>query len=69
MARWVLDCPDCNNEFVHSEIPESNSFIPDPFAGTAVKPEFPDGGQSVVCPNCKGTSPYQRYQLLYRAAA
>jgi hypothetical protein len=68
MARWVLDCPDCNKDFTHSEISENKSLILDPFIGSIVKPEFPDGGQSVVCPNCKVTSLYQRYQLIYRAS-
>jgi endogenous inhibitor of DNA gyrase (YacG/DUF329 family) len=67
MARWVLGCPDCGKDFTHSEIPESSSFIPDPFIGSAVKPEFPVGGQSIACPNCKSTSVYERHQLIYEA--
>jgi hypothetical protein len=66
MARWVLRCPDCNKNFTHSEIPESSSSHLDPFTGSVIKPEFPDGGQSVVCPNCKRTSVYQRHQLIYQ---
>jgi hypothetical protein len=68
MARWVLDCPDCNKEFTHSEIPENNRLIPDPFTGTVTKSEFPAGGFTVTCPNCKKISVYQRYELTYRAS-
>jgi|HubBroStandDraft_4_1064222.scaffolds.fasta_scaffold01836_12 hypothetical protein len=67
MARWVLACPDCDKDFTHSEISEG-SFDPDPFTGSVVKPKFPDDGQSIVCPNCKSTSVYQRYQLTYRTS-
>ena len=69
MARWVLSCPDCVKDFTQSEIPERSLLIPDPFTGTVVKPEFPAGGQTVACPNCKSTSVYQRHQLIYRASA
>jgi hypothetical protein len=68
MARWVLDCPDCNEDFTQSEIPESDSLVPDPFTGSVAKPEFPTDGLSLRCPNCKTTSVYQRYQLIYRAS-
>lgn len=67
MARWVLFCPVCNKDFTHSEIPESGSHFTDPFLGDFIKPEFPEGGLRVVCPNCRSTSVYQRYQLIYRA--
>ena len=69
MARWVLNCYLCDAEFIHSQIHDSGSSMRDPFAQTEIKPEFPKGGESLVCPNCKGTSTYQRYQLTYRASA
>jgi endogenous inhibitor of DNA gyrase (YacG/DUF329 family) len=67
MARWVLDCPNCNKEFTHTNINDRGSALRDPFTSPEAKPEFPDGGLSVVCPNCKNTSVYQRYQLTYQA--
>lgn len=67
MARWVLNCPDCSKDFTHSEIPDAKSFGPDPYTASAVKPEFPKGGLTVACPNCKSKSIYQRYELTYRA--
>lgn len=66
MAHWVLECASCKNEFTHSEIVESHS-LRDPFTLNETKPEFPDGGLSVVCPICKETGVYQRHELLYRA--
>jgi len=69
MARWILECHLCSAEFTHSQIYEGSPSIRDPFTRTDIKPEFKSGGESVVCPNCRGTSVYQRYQLLYRASA
>jgi endogenous inhibitor of DNA gyrase (YacG/DUF329 family) len=67
MARWVLNCPHCKQEFTHSEISARASSLPDPFlAGSPIKPEFPKDGQSVACPNCTKPSVYQRYQLIHR---
>jgi hypothetical protein len=67
MARWVLECSQCKTEFTHSEISESGFTVVDPFTLTATKPEFPAGGVTIVCPNCKGATVYVRYELLYRA--
>jgi hypothetical protein len=67
MASWVLNCPQCNTEIIHSDIPEFESSIPDPFEPVA-KPEFPKGGLISVCPNCKVTTVFQRHQLIYRSA-
>ena len=69
MTSWVLYCHLCDAEFTHSQISDNRSSILDPFTGAEIKPEFPIGGESLVCPNCKGTSVYQRYQLMYRASA
>ena len=68
MAQWVLECHSCGAEFAHSEIYQSGSSIRDPFTTVELKPEFPNGGQSAVCPNCRATAIYQRYELLYRAS-
>jgi uncharacterized protein (DUF983 family) len=66
MARWILECHSCGTEFTHSEIDAS---IRDPFTNIELKPEFPDRGKRVVCPNCRNSSIYQRFELLYRASA
>jgi hypothetical protein len=39
----------------------------DPFAWIGDKPELPDTGISLECPNCKKVAVYKRYQLTYRA--
>lgn len=67
MARWVLDCPQCHEEFTHSEITSSQITFSDPFTQPETKPPFPEGGQEIACPNCNQTAVYQRYQLVYRA--
>lgn len=68
MARWVLSCPECSQEFTHSqaEAPSQNSFR-DPFAWLGEKPEFPDAGLQMECPNCNKTAIYRRTQLMYRS--
>lgn len=67
MAYWILECPHCNKEFTHSEI-STGSFVADPFTMSVVKPEFPSGGLSVVCPCCKIATVHQRHELIYRAS-
>ena len=61
MERWVLNCEKCNVDIAHSEIEK----VRDPFMAF-IKPEFPNGGLKINCPNCGETSIYQRYQLIYR---
>ncbi len=68
MAQWVFYCHQCDAEIAHNQVYDSGSTIRDPFTQTEIKPEFPKGGQSLVCPNCKSTSVYQRYQLVYRTS-
>ena len=31
-----------------------------------IKPAFPDGGVTMVCPNCKAPSVHQRHELIYQ---
>lgn len=69
MPRWVLNCHLCGTEFTHSQIQDSDLRVYDPFAQIDIKPEFPDGGQSLVCPICQRASVYQQYQLIYRTSA
>ena len=68
VPRWVVGCPACSQEFTHSEIDPilANSRL-DPFARFADKPEIPENGVSLECPNCKEVALYKRYQLVYRA--
>jgi len=49
MSRWVLYCPECKRQFVHSEIPVNAPR----FLGVELKPEFPRGGLKMECPYCK----------------
>jgi endogenous inhibitor of DNA gyrase (YacG/DUF329 family) len=67
MAHWVLSCPACYTVFNHSEIPPRAATIPfDPVWPR--KPEFPDGGMNLTCPECQKTSTFQRFELMYRPA-
>jgi hypothetical protein len=64
---WVLVCPECDREFIHTEAQnEATSPMQDPLGWLAEKPAFPESGMRIGCPNCKKTSLYQRYQLVYR---
>jgi hypothetical protein len=67
MPWWVLECPQCKQEFTHSEVSKSHASIPDPFIRDDVKPEFPVSGLTLSCPNCNQPSNYLRHQLFYRA--
>jgi len=70
MSRWVLDCPDCNKTFTHSQISLIGDMNPpDPFLLWAgPKPEFPAGGVALVCPNCKKSFTYQRHELVLQSS-
>lgn len=69
MPRWVLGCPDCGEEFTHSEADtEYRSPLLDSFAWIGNKPEMPKAGVSLKCPNCSKVTVYKRHQLTYRAA-
>ena len=62
MASWVLECPNCQSVFAHSKIDDNfaNYFLP-------LKPEFPDAGRPLDCPNCGHTATYQQSDLKYQA--
>lgn len=63
MASWNLSCKNCQKSFVHSsiEVKEmSDYFLPE-------KPEFPEGGSDIECPNCGHVANYQRNDLTYSA--
>lgn len=69
MPNWVLTCLECQQDFIHSKVETRKVNYGRPYAWIAgdFKPEFPDGGASVECPNCKTAALYQRHQLIYRA--
>ena len=69
MARWVLTCPKCKQEFTHSQVKdddEGGASLLDPFSWIAGKPRFPEAGLAVTCPNCTAQTIYQRHELIYR---
>ena len=67
MARWVLGCPECKQDFTHSEItPEQERQEFDSFLNSINKPQFPASGLELECPNCRHKSVYYRHQLIYR---
>ena len=68
MPHWILNCPKCKQDFIHSEVAaESRRPLHEPFDwGIDEKPNFPDAGIKLKCPNCKRTSVYKRHQLIYR---
>lgn len=70
MARWMLDCHDCHKKFTHSEISSNgHSQLLDPFIQDwEIKPEFPNSGQALVCPNCLKSATYQRHELVIQAS-
>jgi hypothetical protein len=65
MPQWVLSFPHCHKVFSHSKInPRSATTLFDPLWPT--KPDFPDGGLNLACPNCQTPAIYQRFELMYR---
>jgi hypothetical protein len=63
MPQWVLNCQHCYKPFTHGEIDLASLASYDRL--WAPKPNFPEGGLRVKCPNCKKPSTYQRYELMY----
>ena len=68
MPRWMLYCSLCRRVFPHSEVTFDSS-VANPFGWLGNKPNFPDGGLSLKCPNCMEAALYQRYQLFYQHEA
>jgi hypothetical protein len=63
MPQWILNCQHCHKPFTHSEI---NLVSPASYYSVwPPKPDFPEGGLRMKCPNCKKPSTYQRYELKY----
>jgi hypothetical protein len=68
VPRWVVGCPECKQEFTHSEISaDRRPSALDPFAWIGDKPDIPETGISLKCPNCNKAAIYKRYQLTYRS--
>jgi hypothetical protein len=61
MPRWVLSCPECHEEFTHSDVPVSVVNRLD--VASPPKPDFPDDGERLQCIKCGNISFYQRFQL------
>ncbi len=64
MPRWIVSCPECKEEFTHSEIGEDRHR--DPFTSPP-KPPLPHEGIQQECPNCHKTAVYRAFELRYRA--
>jgi hypothetical protein len=62
MSQCVLSCHHCHKPVTHGEIDLASLASYDPL--WAPKPDFPEGGLRMMCPNCKKPSTYQRYELL-----
>jgi hypothetical protein len=67
MAHWVLCCRQCQAEVTSIEDFQQESFVRDPYT-SVIKPELPDEGVNVACPNCQRAFVYRRHELVYRAA-
>ena len=69
MARWILNCRDCQQHFTHAEISALIETQPDPFLlWSSAKPEFSESGLALICPNCNKISIYQRYELVFQSS-
>jgi hypothetical protein len=63
MPHWILKCPQCKKDFIHSEIDmEKQKYA---LWALPSKPEFPEGGSWLECANCKRTSLFQQSQLMF----
>jgi hypothetical protein len=59
-ARWVLSCRRCGADLVRCPAEQVLALE------IAIKPDFPNGGLKVQCPNCGKSFFYERHQLVYR---
>jgi hypothetical protein len=67
MQYWMLTCPKCRRDFVHSkiELTALEEARRDAF-GILPKPPFALDGEKHICPECKTESVFQRHHLFYR---
>ena len=62
MPQNVLNCQHCHKPVTHHEINLASLASYDPLWDP--KPDFPEGGLRMMCPNCKKSSTYQRHELM-----
>ena len=67
MPRWMLKCPKCSRDFVHTkiELAAIEEARRDAFR-ILPKPPFALEGEKQTCPECKTESVFQRHHLFYR---
>lgn len=65
--RWVVHCPECGHEVLHTSVTEfaRGTGSRDPFASPP-KPKIPEDGVQLDCPNCSKPSTYRSFDLRYR---
>jgi uncharacterized protein YbaR (Trm112 family) len=64
MSRWVLVCPRCKKEFIHSQV--SDAAIQEAFRnshGLVARPHLEL--DVLTCPHCNMKSWYQDFDLIY----
>jgi DNA-directed RNA polymerase subunit RPC12/RpoP len=60
MAAWGLNCANCDQNLTKFAIEDTleSYFFPE-------KPDFPERGTEIECPNCGYKATYQRTDLAY----
>lgn len=68
MAVWLLDCPECKQEFVLAEaVAKVAAAASNEMLERRSKPFFPSSGLKVECPHCVKTSVFWHFHLRYQA--
>jgi hypothetical protein len=62
--RWVIDCRNCRETFVHSEIGSDRRLVDYLYP---TKPEFPTEGAELERPCCQNRGVYKRTDLRYES--
>jgi hypothetical protein len=67
MPYWMLKCPNCKRDFLHSKIERASieEAYRDLFK-VLPRPVFANEGERRTCPSSKEESVFQRHLLLYR---
>jgi endogenous inhibitor of DNA gyrase (YacG/DUF329 family) len=66
MAEWSLDCKGCKKPITHSSVNLAEKHMPYDSLWPS-RPEVPEDGVTVRCPNCQQSASYHRHELTYRA--
>ena len=67
MAAWLLDCPECKQEFVLAEaVAKAAAVASTESLERPVKPSFPNSGLKLACPHCNRSSVFWSYHLRYQ---